>query len=350
MNVCAKCFSDKELIGYIGSFEKTGECDICNNKEEYIIQLDELQDFFQELVDNYQPDKSGVSFKNKIQGNWSLFSNHKSASEILNNLLPKLNTTILNADFKVNYISDILDNISYWETLKEELKWEKRFLTDIVHLTEDLGWDGFFNTQYQLGNDISLYRARVHHTSGQKAFEKNEMNCPPKEKVNGGRANSLGIPTLYLSDNEETVLYEVRASYLDELTIGEFKLNSIESIKIVDFTEDTDLFQPERVNETIKGKLLREKISSDLSKPMRRYDSEIEYIPTQFICEFIKVFTGAKGIRFQSSLHPKGKNLVIFNQKLMKCIAAKLVQVNNISLKSIGIETQHNNGNRCASR
>lgn len=344
MNVCSKCFSDNELIGYIESFEKIGICDICNRNDENIIQLDEIQDFFQELLDNYQPDSAGMPLRNKIQGNWSLFSNHKSASEVLNYLLPRLKTGILNAEFKVNYIPDILDNISHWETLKEELKWGKRFLTDIVHLTEDLGWDGFFNTQYQLSTNILLYRARVHHTSGQKAYDIEEMKCPPKEKVEGGRANSLGIPTLYLSDNKETVLYEVRASYLDELTIGEFKLVSEQSIKIVDFTEDTSLFQPERVNETIKGKLLREKISSDLSKPMRRYDSEIEYIPTQFICEFIKVFTGAEGIRFQSSLHPQGKNLVIFNQDLMECVGAQLVQVNNISLDSIGLETQHNIG------
>ncbi|QED38079.1 hypothetical protein FK178_10245 [Antarcticibacterium arcticum] len=344
MNVCSKCFSDKELIGYIESFEKSGQCDICRNNDSFIILLDELQDFFQELIDNYDPDDSGISLNNKIHENFGLFSNHKSGSYILNYLLPKLKTSILNADSKVNYIQDILDNISHWEILKDELKWGKRFLTDIIYLTEELGWDGFFNTQFQLGHDVSLYRARVHHISGQNSYKSFEMKCPPKERVGGGRANPLGIPYLYLSDNEETVLYEVRASYLDEVTIGEFKLITDQSIKIVDFTEDTSLFQPERVNQAIKGKLLREKISSDLSKPMRRYDSEIEYIPTQFICEFIKVFTGAEGIRFQSSLDINGKNLVIFNQDLIKCNATKLVKVTNISLKSVKMETKHNNG------
>jgi len=339
MEVCSKCFSDEELIGFIESFENIGVCYICDRPKENIIKLDELQDFFQELVDNFEPAPEGISFKNKIQGNWSLFANHKAALNILNFILPKLKTQIVNAEYKVNYISDILDNISHWETLKEELKWEKRFLTDIVHLTEDLGWDSFFNTQYQLTKKVPLYRARVHHKSGQKAYKPEEMSCPKKEKVGSGRANALGVPTLYLSDNTETVIYEVRASFLDELTIGVFELIEDQSIKIVDFTEDTSIFQPERINETIKGKLLREKISSDLSKPMRRYDSEIEYIPTQFICEFIKVFTGAKGIRFQSSLHPLGKNLVIFDEDLMHCVSANIVKVNKVSLKSIEIET-----------
>src|SRR5690606_1741880 len=105
-----------------------------------------------------------------------------------------------------------------------------------------------------------------------------EMTCPPKEFANGGRANPSGIPFLYLSDNPQTVLYEVRASYLDELSVGTFELRpEFDSIKLVDFTEDTFLFQPNSgsINETIKGKLLRQKISSDLSKPMRRYDSEL---------------------------------------------------------------------------
>tara|TARA_R110002096_G_scaffold425756_1_gene634719 strand:+ start:2186 stop:3199 length:1014 start_codon:yes stop_codon:yes gene_type:complete len=337
MEVCSRCFSDIELIGYIKSLENFGVCSVCNRQKEKTIQLDELQDFFQELVDNFEPDDLGISFKNKIQGNWSLFANHNAAQNILNYILPKLKTQIFNAEAKVNYISDIVDNISYWETLKEELKWEKRFLTDIVHLTEDLGWDGFFNTQYQLTKDISLFRARVHHKSGQKVYDSNQMSCPEKEKVGGGRANASGIPALYLSDNSQTVVYEVRASFLDELTIGVFQLKAETSIKIVDFTEDTSIFQPERINETIKGKLLREKISADLSKPMRRYDTEIEYIPTQFICEFIKVFTGAKGIRFQSSLHPMGKNLVIFDKDLMDCSSISLVKVNKFSLDSVEI-------------
>lgn len=68
---------------------------------------------------------------------------------------------------------------------------------------------------------------------------------------------------------------------------------------------------------------------------MRRYDSEIEYIPTQFICEFIKVFTGASGIRFSSSLHPTGKNVVLFDQKMMQCKSVVLKRVNSLNLQAI---------------
>ena len=168
-----------------------------------------------------------------------------------------------------------------------------------------------------------------------EAYKNEEMMCPPFNLAGGGRANPLGIPYLYLSDNPETVLYEVRASFLDELSIGVFQLKEeFKSVKIVDFTEDTSLFQ-ENVNRIIKAKLLRDKISRDLSKPMRRYDSEIEYIPTQFICEFVRIYTGANGIRFSSSLHPTGKNIVMFKQELMECKQVLLKKINSMNLKAI---------------
>jgi hypothetical protein len=83
---------------------------------------------------------------------------------------------------------------------------------------------------------------------------------------------------------------------------------------------------------------LRDRISIDLSKPMRRYDSEIEYIPTQFICEFIKVYTGAGGIRFRSSLHPEGKNIVLFDDNKVTCVTVEKIKIQSLKLKGIALK------------
>jgi len=336
MEVCSNCFSDKELKAFISSTGANGNCKVCKSKNISLLSINELLDFFQELLDNFQKLKQGDTLKSKIQGGWSFFSTHVVATRILNHILPLVNTEILNADNNVEYSDDIIENIAYWETLKKDIKRSNRFLINIQHLTEELGWDSFFNTQFELTSKDNLYRARVHHQSGLPAYLPNKMGCPPADKASGGRANPSGIPYLYLSDNEATVLYEVRASYLDELSVATFNLKAHRKpIKIVDFTEDTSLYKPTNVNETIKSRFLRDKISQDLSKAMRRYDTEIEYIPTQFICEFIRIFTGAKGIRFTSSLHPSGKNIVIFDQKLMKCKSVKRKRINNINLTAI---------------
>ena len=64
------------------------------------------------------------------------------------------------------------------------------------------------------------------------------------------------------------------------------------------------------------------------------YDSELDYIPTQFICEFIKIFTNVQGIKFRSSLHNTGSNLVLFNQETMKCRSVKKVQISKVNIKA----------------
>lgn len=335
MKVCPNCFVDKELKGLILASSHIGTCSICKSTNVSIIDISELFDFFQELIDNYTPSINGQPLRSIIQDNWSFFTSLDIADKILNLILPYLSTVILNSEDLVDYNIDIVENFSYWEKLKEELKWSKRFILNIELLTEELAWDSFFNTQFELNPKDNLYRARVHHKSGLDSYKPEQMMTPAPKYVNGGRANPSGIPYLYLSDNPETVLYEVRASYLDELSIAKFNLKDVHnSVKIVDFTENTALFQPSKINETIKAKLLRDIISRDLSKPMRRYDTEIEYIPTQFICEFIKVFTGASGIRFKSSLHPSGKNIVVFDQNLMECNSVVLKKVHSMKLEA----------------
>lgn len=337
MKVCSSCFSDKELKGFILTSNEIGDCKVCNTASQNLLDITELYDFFQELIGNFKLVESGLALSSKIQSDWSFFSSNEVANKILNYVISQIHTEISSSNDQVEYSDDILANFGYWETLKEELKWNNRFVIDLKQL-EVLGWDGFFNTQFKLKNTMKLHRSRIHHISDSKKYKRNEMGCPPREKTTGGRANPLGIPYLYLSEDKETTFYEVRASYLDELSVGVFQLQKeIPFVEIVDFTKGTPLYQPEYVKEAIQGKLLRDRISKDLSKPMRRYDSELEYVPTQFICEYIKVFTGAKGIRFRSSLHKQGNNIVFFEPELMECKSVKKVKIKNINLSSIEI-------------
>lgn len=337
MDVCSNCFADKEIKGLILSSQTTGECHICNSKNVHLLDSTELQDFFQELIDNFKPSNDGRLLKSIIQADWHFFSSYDVATRILNEMLSVISTDISSSTDLVNYTDEIHENINYWEELKEELKWSRRFLFNIEKL-EELGWDGFFNDQYELKLTDKLYRARVHHQSGLPAYDFNKMKCPAPKLAGGGRANPIGIPYLYLCNNPDTVIYEVRTSYLDEVSIATFQLKHEHiAVKIVDFTDYSSLFRPTMVNNTIKSKLLREKISRDLSKPMRRYDTEVEYIPTQFICEYIKVITGANGIRFNSSLHPEGKNIVIFDQELVECKEVVLKKVDSLKMTTIDI-------------
>lgn len=337
--VCKDCFADKELKGFILSQGHIRDCDCCKNKEIETIAIEELLDFFKELFDNFKVYPKGASLLSSIQGNWSLFSNLECGRKILNFTLDKIGSAISNSEELVDFSDDILENVNYWFKLKEQLKWEKRYFTDINFLTDDLGWDSFFESKVTIKNEDVFYRARLHQNADDEIFQTEKMYCPPAKNATAGRANPIGIPYLYLSDNEETVLYEIRASYLDEVSLGIFsKENEIlTDVTISDFTEIASLYLPNEVNKRIKSTLLKQHISRDLSKPMRRYDSELDYIPTQFICEFIKVFTNVQGIKFRSSLDNIGNNLVIFNQDIMKCRSVKKVQISKVKIKAIDL-------------
>ena len=334
--LCKNCFADEELKSFIVSQGVIGECDCCKSKNVEIIAFEELYDFFKELSDNFQIDSQGQEFVVVLQENWNLFSNIGLGRLILDEAKTKIPSFVAAAKDYIGFSDEILENINHWYTLKEELKWKNRYIIDINYLTDELGWDGFFESKVQINKKDVFYRARLHNSSGEKTYNKKQMICPPKEMSREGRANPIGIPYLYLCDNKHTVLYEIRATFLDEVSVANIKLDSSkkETITISDFTEKHSIYIPNGVNKRIKTTLLKKVISRELSKPMRRYDSELDYIPTQFICEFIKTFTGVQGIKFKSSLHPKGNNLVIFDQSLMKCTTVRKVQVSEILIKS----------------
>ena len=340
MNICESCFVDKELKGFINSEGELGVCGFCRSKNHKIIALEELLDFFQELLNCFEMKNNGQSLASLINGQWDLFSNNRVAIDVLNSVINQLNTVFNNAEVQVDYSPEIQNNVTYWDKLKEQLKWERRYLSDTDYLINELAWDSFFESQFVINEDDFLYRGRLHQNTDDECFNVNSMSCPPKEVSTAGRANPLGIPYLYLSDNKDTVLYEIRATYLDDVTVAKFSIKPDLNKKVLisDFTEIPTLYHPGEVEKRIKARLFKECISRDLSQPVRRYDSELDYIPTQFICEFIRLYTNVDGIKFRSSLHNTGINYVIFDESIMTCTEVNKVQVSKVEISHRLIE------------
>ena len=142
---------------------------------------------------------------------------------------------------------------------------------------------------------------------------------------------------MYLCDKIETTYYEVRAVYLDKLSVGQFRI--LRDLNIVDFSNKINLFYTYTTSESnislqgiVKRKILFDRISADLSKPLRRFDTEIEYVATQLICEYCKQ-NGADGIRFNSSLHKGGSNIVLFNSTDAQCISVLSKEIKNVIIE-----------------
>lgn len=336
MKVCGNCFNDLEIKNFIESTSnELGSCDYCNTPANFILSLEELLDFFSEFIDVFVlDDEIGTPILNLIKNDWEMFSSETNSNELLNDILSQIDSTIKLATTTVCYKEEIVDCIDYWEILKDDLKWKRRFLSDIETIF-DLGWDTYFNSTTDMSKDKILYRARIHNQENLGAYNSNEMGTPLKEYATNGRANPDGIPYLYLSENYETTLYETRVTYLDEVSVGDFKLVEGEELLLVDFTDYRSPFlDMGNIIENAKSRLLQKKISFDLSKPIRRYDSQLEYLPTQFICEFIRYINSADGIVFDSSLHKGGINYVIFSDKKFECIKVQKYHVTTINIEA----------------
>ncbi|MFN3021988.1 RES family NAD+ phosphorylase [Chryseobacterium sp. TY3] len=79
-----------------------------------------------------------------------------------------------------------------------------------------------------------------------------------------------------------------------------------------------------------------QKLEQELAKPHRRSDSDLDYLPTQYISEFIKSM-GYDGIEFQSAQNKEGYNLAVFYPEKFECENTEVVEVVELDLKYISI-------------
>ena len=297
-------------------------------QEAYVVDIDIFADFFKELLHLFQSAREGVDIVSLLQKDWDIFVDDEIGKIIIAHFL-SIDNYGYDLNEKVGYVDAIKNDISTWDKIKREVREEKRFFANLSY------FDGnnMIEANTTIPQDTILYRARV-IPSDRTYLTKNDMGCPPRGKATAGRANPLGIPYLYLCKNEETTYYEVRALYLDKLAIGSFK--TTRDLNILDFTSALSLYYAYNnstisLSEVIAKQKILQLISSDLSKPLRRYDSELEYVPTQLICEYCKI-NGIDGICFNSSLHNGGVNVVLFDSSSAECIKVKSREIREVHI------------------
>jgi len=62
---------------------------------------------------------------------------------------------------------------------------------------------------------------------------------------------------------------------------------------------------------------------------VRKQDVNLDYLPTQYLCEFIKSL-GFDGVEYRSAMAEGGYNLAVFNDKNLECVTAKHYQVKGL--------------------
>lgn len=334
MFCCSNCFKNQEIRSTIDEISQTqGNCNYCGAINVKIVDAREIVELFQPVINLYEvSDLSGKLLDEILQDEWDLFNlNPVERKNLIGDIFSDVKS--ISPDlFRLGVINVTHNHIktealiNQWDSLKKEIVEKNRFFLDNVielELLEKYLRDK--SKTYRKGE--IFFRGRISKPEG---FPCEELGKPPIEKANSGRANPQGIAYLYLSTDEKTTLYEARASYFDFVAIGKFRLK--EDMKVVKL-RTVEIRSP--FEENIFDKLVYQPflqgLENDLSKPLRRFDSELDYLPTQYLCEFIK-HIGFDGVEYGSAMNKGGINLAIFDDSKFECFDSKVVEVSKIEI------------------
>ncbi|ETU98898.1 hypothetical protein IPC442_07410 [Pseudomonas aeruginosa] len=314
---CVRCFQDSVIVAKITSEDEISRCSYCGNNQVSCIDPSRLSEKIELFTYGLRESENGYSFS-EILSLYGIFSEQVRDRNILINDIFGPGS----AEKRYSFDFNIASYTEQWDEFKLELKHKNRFFPKAtIHsslfsrLTPNSTDAVLFQLLEQLKIPInqrdSFYRARV----SEKPLNANEMGCPPPDLVTGGRANPIGIPYLYVADTLTTCISEVRPS--NSTCVHVSQVAPTQELSVLDLTSPRMLCSASAFGEeqlpTVLGFLsLLELFSAELSKPVRPENGNLEYIPTQFLCEFIKSEAKFDGLIFNSSFGD-GKNYVFFD-------------------------------------
>lgn len=322
---CPECFGDRELRKSIipARDPAKGRCTFCSSDNVDLIEPRKLVDVFALLISVYEPDPEGKTLVEWMKSDWGLFPRPQfdaaHAKELLAEILDDGEIVRKKFSPSKTYKSE---GLVRWETLRNELLYSNRYFLDKELDTNHLKW----LLDLLIADDLpkTWYRARI--TTSDEKFEIEQMGAPPNRLASHGRANPAGIPYLYLGSKAETAIAEIRPHTGEMACVADFSFEK--PLVAVDLRDPRQLVSPFIFDDPqIIGQLradipFLEKLGVELTRPVLPRSAAIDYIPSQYLCEFIKK-NGFDGVVYRSSVSD-GINLALFYPE--KATAGKVVQ------------------------
>lgn len=355
MQIGINCFEDVELRSIILSIGIKGTCDLTGEEDVFVYDTNDVSEdydlstYLSEVLDVYTPQSEllpdfptdNLEFiEDILEKDWSIFNLDKEKiktviKEICKNVYEE-DSLIYKEKVGIDKLCDSnylkrngLMRESSWEKFTYSIKSMNRFHSGHVNLEllKQLFESPGMQKVIKKG-ESEYFRARISDQSGLKP---ENMGAPPIHLTSAGRANSQGIRCLYLASDLETTIHEIRARDLDYVSVGKFK--ATKDLKIVDLA-NLDKISPFNIGVfdiewfAINMAILK-KISKEIAKPLRRQDSDLDYLPSQYIADYIKSL-GYDGISYRSTLHKEGVNYAIFDPKKFECSSVQLVYIDSL--------------------
>lgn len=352
---CENCFSSEVARRFICEHGSTGpECEYCEATGHATIEASALEGLFTPLLELYESAEDIIEFFRMADGNEEAY--HQSLSDLICE-----DWNVLNENIGSRVMDQLLGDILYgsmdhverhyntyatddawirsedgifgekaentWDWFAHHLKHDRRFI-----IGEDPG-GGIVRPEKWLKEAIEIldvekcfpagtkfFRGRLGCAYGgffnsAQPFPSNEMAAPPRRFASASRANPEGIPVLYIGTTPQVAVAEAGRS--PGATVSVRAVKTIEYLKVVDLTEVPALGDPlgrENFASIYRYRRILLRLNEELSKPIHSSEAKVEYIPTQYLAEAIRVI-GYDGIYYKSCMQPNGHNLVIFDPR-----------------------------------
>jgi len=355
---CINCFSDSEIKKFIESDEKNGNCDYCQSSNVYIGNVDDVGHFIMEGFERYYEDAANHVGYCSSDGGYQLPTSDteeillyeeeifgealSDPDSLLKDLVKNDGTPYVRKD-PYGPPSGDPDEIRYWKSFCKTVKTKQRFTNFLSSEDEDQDDPSqpknfLFHLAHNFMPDLIkviqpgtiIYRARINNEDRELLHEK--LTSPHQQRARNSRMSPAGISFFYGGLTPEVCIHEVRPNVAEHVVVAEFEV--IQKLFVlnlaIEFEARRSIFDPYysfSYEECFKPFL--EHFVDDISKPIRKTDNEIEYVPTQVFTEFIKAINFKNyfycsddnanesdiflnGVQFKSSIMKDGMNLVLF--------------------------------------
>ncbi|WP_231586381.1 RES family NAD+ phosphorylase [Cupriavidus basilensis] len=277
-----------------------------------------MGDIFSAVINIYDEDPAGKGLVEWMRTDWAIFRHPRMDDFRAKDLLAAITgiddigrrTFIPSERFKS-------DRLVRWEKLRDELRNTNRYFPDAQldkgRLEELLGFLRAENMPTR------WYRARIQ--PGEVVFPIDQMGAPPGRVASHGRANPPGIPYLYIGSSPQTAIAEIRPHTGELVSVADFLIDPA-TLRLVDLRAPKEHISPFEIGDEDKIGALRsdiaflERLGDELTRPVVPQGAAVEYVPSQYLCEFIKK-AGWNGVVYRSSMSD-GINLALFEPAIAK--------------------------------
>lgn len=364
MNCCCKCFAEIEIQDFIKSVGEIGDCDFCGNENISICEAEELGMFIRrgfsrayEHVEEFSGamwdseerkyiggmgEEAGESIFDILYWTEMIFSelhDSDSATKLLEHLIDESGPTdrekmqgdndpledIYSPSFvTINdlYKSEATEEFHAWKKFKHTCKYYNRYFdlgnehSSRMNLLNSLR--GIFELMSEtLEKNQKLFRARKIEETFTESENINwykELGPAPAKYAANNRMSPSGISYVYLADNVQTTIQEIRAKNEDKIILAEFRTKH--ELRVLDLSKKVivpklSIFDEEYSHNDNWLEDFILDFTEEISRPISNEEKDIEYIATQVLAEFIRKLE-FDGIKFESSLVKGTFNYVLF--------------------------------------